>query len=133
MPPLRRSALLALTLAALALAAGLALVRGREDAPAGNAIVVIVAGATALDSVVAEPAPPPVGFDPAPGPIGRSGYVAARDSTKIALGPIAGESLVRAWRGGRVVAEHVVLFGGRSVFELRVGDGDEAGRYRRTR
>ncbi len=133
MPPLRRSALLALTLAALALATGLVLVRGRSAGPDGNAIVVIVAAAAALDSVVAEPAPPPVGFDPAPGPVGRTGYVAARDSATIALTPIAGESLVRAWRDGRVVAEHVVHFGGRSVFELRIGDRDQAGRYRRTR
>jgi hypothetical protein len=39
---------------------------------------------------------------------------------------------VRVWRGGRTVANHAVYFGGQSIFELRVGDTDQLGRYRRT-
>ena len=98
-----------------------------RGAPAGNRLVVINAGTAALDSVVVEPEPPGANLLAA-----RSGYVAARDSAWLALPEATGDTDVRVYRGGRMVANHAVYFGGQSIFELRVGDVDQLGRYRRT-
>ena len=104
--------------------------RGR--APAGNAVVVVNAGGTGLDSIVIAPDRP--GEAPgAPRLAARRGYVAPMDSAWIALPAATGDADVRAWRGGRVVANHVAYFGGRSLFEVRVGDSAQVGRYRRMR
>ena len=113
---------------ALVLVVGLMTRPGRHAEPAGNAVTVINAGSTGLDSVV-------IAADlPGDNPLaGRIGYVAPRDSEEVAL-PIAyGDADIRAYRDGRVVAAHVVAFGRRAWFELRIGDADELGRYRRVR
>lgn len=98
----------------------------REPIPAGNALVVVNAGAISLDSVVIEPDPP--GQNPLSG---RMHYVAARDSSSFLLPPGRGDADIRVWRGGRVVADHLAQFGGTTIFEVRVGDSTEIGRYRR--
>jgi hypothetical protein len=95
--------------------------------PAGNRLVVINAGARALDSVVVESEPPGANLL-----AGHAGYVAARDSLWLALPRASGDADVRIFRGGAAVAHHAVYFGGNSVFEVRVGDRDQLGRYRRT-
>ena len=133
----RRRVLMGLWLVVVLFGAGIALRAGRDGGlPRGNALIVINAGSGGLDSIVVEPAPPPVGVDPPPGPPapgGRAGYVAAQDSLVLALPATSGDAHVTAWRGGRTVADQVVYFGGKTVFELRVGDADRLGRYRRTR
>lgn len=98
-----------------------------RGAPAGNRLVVINAGTASLDSIVIEPEPPGANLLAA-----RAGYVAARDSIWLVLPEATGDTDVRAYRGGRAVANHAVYFGGQSIFELRVGDVDQLGRYRRT-
>lgn len=123
----RRIAGLALAGVAVALGAWVALDR-RGAGGEGNALVVINAGSTGVDSIVVEADPPGTH-----GLAGRHGYLAPQDSVRIALPTESGDAGVRVWRGGRVVAEHLAYFGGRSVFELRVGDAAQAGRYRRTR
>lgn len=109
------------------LVTGALLFAGRGRAPAGNAIVVVNAATRGLDSIV-------VTADPsgAPGLAGRHGYVAPQDSARIPLAAGRGDALVRAWRDGRVVADHEAYFGGRSWFEVRIGDDDQLARYRRT-
>ena len=100
---------------------------GGGDAP-GNAVIVLNAGRTGVDSIV-------IAADP-PGThalAGRHGYLAPLDSARVALPRGTGDADVRVWRDGRVIANHLAYFGGRSVFELRVGDSAQAGRYRRTR
>ena len=98
----------------------------RDGPPAGNRLVVINAGSQPLDSVVVEPEPPGANLLAA-----RAGGVPARDSVWLALPRAQGDADVRIHRGGRTVAHHAVAFGGNSVFEIRVGDRDELGRYRR--
>ncbi len=122
-PPLRVIAL------ALAMAALLAVVVALRPhgAPAGNRLVVINTGTTSLDSITVEPEPPGANLLAA-----RAGYVAAQDSVWLALPEATGDTDVRVYRGGRAVANQAVYFGGQSIFELRVGDGDQLGRYRRT-
>jgi hypothetical protein len=90
--------------------------------------VVINAGSTGVDSIVVEADPPGTH-----GLAGRHGYLAPQDSVRIVLPAGTGDAAMRVWRDGRVAAEHLAYFGGRSVFEVRVGDGADAGRYRRTR
>jgi hypothetical protein len=108
---------------ALALAA-----TGCTPVAPGNALVVLNAGSRGIDSIVVEPDPPGAHAITA-----RHGYLAPRDSARIGLPGGQGDADVRVWRDGRVVADHVAYFGGRSEFEVRVGDSAEAGRYRRTR
>jgi hypothetical protein len=98
-----------------------------RGAPTGNRLVVLNTGSAALDSIVIEPEPPGANLLSA-----RSAYLAAQDSVWIALPAATGDTDVRVWRGGRAVANHTVYFGGQSIFELRVGDSDQLGRYRRT-
>ncbi len=130
----RRIAALGLVVAILG--AGIALRAGWDArAPRGNALIVLNTGAVGIDSIVVEPAPAAVGTDPPPGPggpAGRAGYLAAQDSLLLSLPATVGDAQVRAWRAGRVIADEIVYFGGASVFELRVGDRDRQGRYRRT-
>lgn len=100
---------------------------GGGGSPPGNAVTVLNAGSRGVDSIV-------VAADP-PGThalAGRHGYLAPQDSALVLLPAGTGDADVRVWRDGRVVADHVVYFGGRSWFELRVGDRDQLGRYRRT-
>jgi len=94
---------------------------------AGNRLVVLNAGAFALDSVVVESEPPGANLL-----AGHAGAVAPRDSLWLALPRARGDADVRIYRGGSAVAHHAVYFGGNSVFEVRVGDRDQLGRYRRT-
>jgi hypothetical protein len=98
-----------------------------RGAPTGNRLVVLNAGGASVDSIVIEPEPPGANLLNA-----RSGYLASQDSVWIALPAATGDTDVRVWRGGRAVANHAVYFGGQSIFELRVGDHDQMGRYRRT-
>jgi len=98
-----------------------------RGAPTGNRLVVLNAGGASVDSIVIEPEPPGANLLNA-----RSGYLASQDSVWIALPAASGDTDVRVWRGGRAVANHAVYFGGQSIFELRVGDRDQLGRYRRT-
>ncbi len=132
-----RRRLVALAIVAIVLGAGIALRSGRDRAtPRGNVLVVLNTGTSGLDSVVVEPAPPAVGTDPPPGTgfaTRRSGYLAAQDSLVFELPAQVGDAHVCAFRGGRAAADQVVYFGGESVFELRVGDADRQGRYRRTK
>ncbi|MEP7029077.1 MAG: hypothetical protein ABI960_10815 [Candidatus Eisenbacteria bacterium] len=122
-PPLRLVALA--ILAAVLLAIGITL--RPTGPPAGNRLVVVNAGSGSLDSVTVEPEPPGANLLAA-----RAGYVAAQDSLWLALPEATGDTDVRVYRGGRVVANHAVYFGGQSIFEVRVGDTDQLGRYRRT-
>lgn len=125
---------LALGLAGLAIGLALWVVfgpgaRGGDGGgdPPGNAVIVLNAGSTGVDSIV-------IAADP-PGThalAGRHGYLAPLDSARVGLPRGAGDADVRVWRDGRVVANHLAYFGGRSLFELRVGDSAQAGRYRRT-
>ena len=62
---------------------------------------------------------------------GHTGAVSPRDSVWLALPRARGDADVRIYRGGIAVAHHSVEFGGDSVFEVRVGDRDQIGRYRR--
>jgi hypothetical protein len=94
---------------------------------AGNRLVVINAGPIALDSVVVESEPPGANLL-----AGHAGAVAPRDSLWLALPRARGDADVRIFRGGSAVAHHAVYFGGNSVFEVRVGERDQLGRYRRT-
>jgi hypothetical protein len=113
---------------ALILGVGTALVAGlRPRGPsAGNRLVVINTGGTGLDSIVVEPEPPGANLLAA-----RSGYLAAQDSAWITLPRARGDTDVRVYRGADAVANHAVYFGGNSIFELRIGDRDQLGRYRR--
>ena len=113
---------------ALVLVVGLMVRPGRHADPMGNAVTVVNAGSTGLDSIV-------IAADP-PGDnalAGRIGYVAPSDSAQVTLPLAYGDADIRAYRDGQVVAAHVVAFGRRVWFELRVGDADELGRYRRVR
>ena len=101
---------------------------GCAPAGPGNELVVLNAGSRGVDSIVVEPDPPGAHAIAA-----RHGYLASQDSARIGLPGGQGDADVRVWRNGRVVADHVAYFGGRSEFEVRVGDSAEAGRYRRTR
>jgi len=134
---LPRRRVVALALVAILLGAGIALRAGRDRAmPPGNVLVVLNTGSSGLDSVVVESAPPAVGTDPPAGLLvvtTRAGYVAPQDSLVVRLPSSVGDAHVRAWRGGVAAADQIVYFGGASVFELRVGDRDRQGRYRRTR
>jgi hypothetical protein len=94
--------------------------------PPGNRLVVVNAGPLPLDSVVVEPEPPGANLLK-----GRAGGVPGRDSVWLALPRARGDADVRIYRGGIAVANHAVEFGGDSVFEVRVGDHDQIGRYRR--
>jgi hypothetical protein len=94
---------------------------------AGNVLVVVNASGSALDSIVVGAEPPYAN------PLaGRIGYVAAHDSARVVLGRHTGDASVRAWRAGRVLADHVVYFGGDSEFELWLSDRGSLGRYRRS-
>lgn len=97
-----------------------------QGPPAGNRLVVLNAGTSALDSIVIEPEPPGANLLAA-----RAGYVAAQDSVWIALPKAAGDTDIRVYKGGAAVANHAVYFGGNTIFELRVGDGAQQGIYRR--
>jgi len=97
-----------------------------RGAPAGNYLVLLNAGTAALDSVTVTPEPPGANLLST-----RHGYLAPRDSAWIILPAATGDADVQVWRGGRVVADHAIYFGGQSVFEVRVGDRDQLGRYRR--
>lgn len=97
-----------------------------QGPPAGNRLVVLNAGTSALDSIVIEPEPPGANLLAA-----RAGYVAAQDSVWIALPKAVGDTDIRVYRGGAAVANHAVYFGGNTIFELRVGDRDQQGIYRR--
>jgi len=55
------------------------------------------------------------------GGIGRSGATSGG----------AGDTDIKVWRAGHVVADHAVQFGGNTIFEIRVGDANQLGRYRR--
>jgi hypothetical protein len=123
----RRTVALALGAAAAVLGA-LAVARGPGEQGGGNGLVVINAGTTGVDSIVVEADPPGTHAL-----AGRHGYLAPGDSARIALPDGRGDADVRVWRDGRVVADHLAWFGGRSLFEVRVGDAAQAGRYRRTR
>ena len=94
---------------------------------AGNRLVVVNAGSAPLDSIVVEAEPPGANLL-----AGHAGAVGARDSVWLALPRARGDADVRVFRGGRPVAHHAVYVGGNSVFEVRVGDRDQLGRYRRT-
>lgn len=93
----------------------------------GNAVIVLNAGSTGVDSIVIEADPPGTH-----GLAARHGYLAPLDSALVVLPGGAGDADVRVWRDRRVVADHLAYFGGRSLFEVRVGDSAQAGRYRRT-
>ena len=126
--PQRRT--IVIVLAGLAVGLGVAVVLGVFDGgagPPGNGLSVLNAGTRGLDSIVVEADPPGTH-----GLAGRHGYLAPSDSALVRLPGGKGDADVRVWRDGRVVAEHVVYFGGRSWFEVRVGDSLELGRYRRT-
>jgi hypothetical protein len=114
--------------AMLAAAALSLLSSGCAPAPPGNAVVVLNAGRRGVDSIVVEPDPPRAHAITA-----RHGYLAPSDSARVPLPRGRGDVDVRIWRDGRVVADHVAYFGGQSVFEVRVGDTAQAGRYRKTR
>jgi hypothetical protein len=88
---------------------------------------VVNTGSFALDSVVVESEPPARTCSP-----GTRRACAPRDSLWLALPRARGTPDVRIYRGGTPVAHHAVYFGGNSVFEVRVGDRDQLGRYRRT-
>lgn len=114
---------------AVALAAGVALApRGGERGPRGNAVIVLNAGRFGVDSIVVEADPPGTHALS-----GRHGYLAPSDSALVSLPGDPGDADVRVWRDGRVIADHLAYFGGRSLFEVRVGDSAQAARYRRTR
>jgi hypothetical protein len=116
-------------LLAFVLGAGLLLafaLRGRGQ-DAGNRLVVLNASAEPIDSITVEPEPPGANLLAA-----RAGALAAMDSVWLALPRARGDVDVRAFRGGRAIANHAVYFGGNSVFELRLGDRAQLGRYRRT-
>ena len=122
----------AIPLFVLAVVLGVAVVfgvfgRGERGAPRDNAVTVLNAGGRGLDSIVVEADPPGTH-----GLAGRHAYLAPQDSALVLLPAGTGDANVRVWRDGRVVADHVVYFGGRSWFEVRVGDSLELGRYRRT-
>jgi hypothetical protein len=92
----------------------------------GNRLVIVNAGSTFLDSVTVDPEPAGANwFDR------RWGLIAARDSAWMRLPPGAGDTDVKVWRSGHVVADHAVFFGGDTIFEIRVGDENQLGRYRR--
>lgn len=114
---------------ALAMIAGLALVLSLRPRAVsrGNRLVVINAGTASLDSIVVEPEPPGANLLSA-----RSGYLATQDSVWIVLPAATGDADVRIYRGESAVANHAAYFGGNSIFEVRVGDHDQLGRYRRT-
>jgi hypothetical protein len=99
----------------------------RGPAARGNAVLVLNAGSRGVDSIVVEADPPGTHAL-----AGRHGYLAPLDSALVALPGGRGDADVRVWRDGRVIANHLAYFGGRSVFEVRVGDSAQAGRYRRT-
>ena len=115
----------ALAIVALSLLT-IALVLRPRGLPAGNRLVVVNAGSSPLDSVVVEPEPPGANLLAA-----HAGGVPARDSVWLALPRAQGDADVRIYRAGIAVAHHAVEFGGDSVFEVRVGDRDQIGRYRR--
>jgi hypothetical protein len=94
--------------------------------PSGNRLVVLNTGGSPLDSVVIGSEPPGANLL-----FAHAGAVPPRDSVWIALPRARGDADVRIYRGGIAVANHAVEFGGDSVFEIRVGDRDEFGRYRR--
>ena len=94
--------------------------------PPGNRLVVLNTGSSTLDSVVVIAEPPGANLI-----AGHAGVVAPQDSLWLALPRAKGDADVRVYRGGRAVAQHAVYFGGDSVFEVRVGDRDQLGRYRR--
>jgi hypothetical protein len=94
---------------------------------AGNRLVVLNAGSAPLDSVVVESEPPGANLL-----AGHAGAVGPRDSLWLALPRARGDADVRIFRAGLPVAHHAVYFGGNSIFEVRVGDRDQLGRYRRT-
>jgi len=94
---------------------------------AGNRLVVINAGSAPLDSIRVESEPPGANLL-----AGHAGAVGARDSLWLALPRAQGDADVRVFRGGVAIAHHAVYFGGNSVFEVRIGDRDQLGRYRRT-
>ncbi len=92
----------------------------------GNRLVVVNAGAAPLDSITVDPEPIGANWF-----VRRYGAVAARDSAWYRLPPGPGDTDIKAWRGGHVAADHAVQFGGNTIFELRVGDANQVGRYRR--
>jgi hypothetical protein len=95
--------------------------------PRGNLLVFVNASGASVDSLVVGAEPPyssPLS--------GRAGYVAANDSAKIALPNAAGDATVRVYRGGRVLSDDVVYFGGDSEFELWLREARSVGRYRRS-
>jgi hypothetical protein len=114
-------ALLAL---AFALAAQWWAARARSE---GNVLVFVNASSASVDSV-AITAEPPFANPLA----GRTGFVAAKDSAKVALGRDRGDATVRVYRRGKVLADRVVYFGGDSEFELWLSDEGSLGRYRRS-
>jgi len=92
----------------------------------GNRLVVLNAGATPVDSVTVDPEPAGANWF-----LRRFGAVAPQDSTWLRLPPGAGDTDIKVWRAGHVVADHAVQFGGNTIFEIRVGDANQLGRYRR--
>lgn len=120
-----RPRLVALAIAGVALVA-IALALRQDGLPAGNRLVVVNAGGAPLDSVVVEPEPPGANLLAA-----RAGAVPPRDSVWVSLPRARGDADVRIYRGGIAVANHAIEFGGDSVFEVRIGDHDQLGRYRR--
>ena len=46
-------------------------------------------------------------------------------------GSIMRDAHVKVYRAGHVIADQAVQFGGNTLFEVRVGDAAQLGRYRR--
>lgn len=118
-------------LLAVAMVAGVAMVTALplllpRRIPAGNRLVVLNARTSSIDSIVVEAEPPGANLLAA-----RRGYLSAQDSVWLALPKARGDTDIRIYRAGKVVANEAVYFGGNSVFELRIGDRDQLGRYRR--
>jgi hypothetical protein len=92
----------------------------------GNRLVVVNANPTFLDSVTVDPEPAGANWF-----VRRYGAVAGNDSAWVRLPPGEGTTDIKVWRGGHVIADHAVDFGGNTIFEVRVGEGHQLGRYRR--
>ncbi len=92
----------------------------------GNRLVIVNAGSTFVDSVTIDPEPAGANWF-----YRRWGMIAAKDSAWIRLPPQSGDADVKVYRAGHVIADHAVEFSGNSIFEVRVGDQAQLGRYRR--
>lgn len=123
-PPPDKRILLACFLVGTVLA--IVLANGLVASKPGNRLVVVNAGTTLVDSVSIDPEPAGANWF-----YRRWGMIAAQDSAWIRLPPQGGDADVKVYRGGHVISDNAVQFTGNSIFEVRVGDSAQLGRYRR--